>query len=135
MYGLTYKQGQELAFNYAAALKKKYPQSWDRDKRAGKDWILSFMKRHQDLSLRTPENTSLARGIAFNKPNVSTFFDNYVQLLKKFKNTPGRIIKIDETGIPTVLPSPKRIAEKGKKQIGAVASRERGENVIPKPKL
>lgn len=31
------------------------------------------MRRHQDLSLRTPDCTSLARG--FNKESVSTFFD------------------------------------------------------------
>ncbi|KAJ8947199.1 hypothetical protein NQ318_015547 [Aromia moschata] len=41
----------------------------------------------------------------------------------------NRIINIDETGIPTVMQHPRVIAPKGKKQIGAVASQERGENV------
>ncbi|KAJ8897007.1 hypothetical protein PR048_002353 [Dryococelus australis] len=42
---------------------------------------------------------------------------------------PNKIFNLDETGISTVLPSPKIIAETGKKQVGQVVARECGELV------
>ena len=40
------------------------------------------MKHHPQLTLRKQENTSLARATAFNKANVTEFFDNHEQALK-----------------------------------------------------
>ncbi|KAK9679889.1 CENP-B N-terminal DNA-binding domain [Popillia japonica] len=70
-----------------------------------------------DLSLRKPENTSLARGIGFNQAKVKDFFDNYLKLHKKFSFTPERIYNLDETGVQTVLKPPKIVAPKGKNKL------------------
>ncbi|KAF2882517.1 hypothetical protein ILUMI_23653 [Ignelater luminosus] len=67
-----------------------------------KDWLWGFMKRHTDLLLRKPESTSLSRSMAFNKPNL------------------------DETGITTVIRPIKIVSVKGTKQVGQIASSERG---------
>lgn len=125
-YGLSFQSCRTLAYELACELKSPYPPSWDTNKRAGKDWMQSFMKRHKDLTYRKPENTSLARATAFNKHNVDQFFDNYILVQKKYKFTPDRILNTDESGISTVLQAPKVIAPKGKKQVGQIVSGERG---------
>ena len=85
------------------------------------------MDRHKDLSLRKPESTSLMRSIGFTKAKVDTFFENYIQVLEKSKFRPENIYNLDETGITTVLKPTKVVSEKGKKQVGQIASAERGE--------
>lgn len=49
--------------------------------------------------------------------------------LDKYKFTPSRIWNVDETGITTVQKPKKVVAARGKKQIGAATSAERGELV------
>lgn len=41
---------------------------------AGKDWLTSFLQRQNDLSIRTPEPTSLARVAGFTERKVRGFF-------------------------------------------------------------
>jgi len=105
-YGLTYIQTRTLAYEFAKKLNKKYPVRWDQKRCAGIDWLSGFMKRHP-LSLRKPENTSVARATAFNKENVQTFFKNYSKVLQDEKFTPDRIYNLDETSVPMVLQAPK----------------------------
>ncbi|KAK9746981.1 CENP-B N-terminal DNA-binding domain [Popillia japonica] len=86
-YGLTYTDIRKLAYSYAIlvinALIQKIGaiQKWlvsigsnrlcdgmksYNSKMAGFDWVKSFMRRHEKLTLRKPENTSLARATTFN---------------------------------------------------------------------
>lgn len=87
------------------------------------------MQRHRDLSLRKPENTSLSRSMAFNRPVVNDFFEKYTSVLEKYQFIAGEIWNLDETGLSTVMPSTRVVATKGKKQIGQITSQERGELV------
>lgn len=87
------------------------------------------MKRNKDLSLRKPESTSLFRGTGFNKSRVEEFFQNFTAILEKHKFTAQQIFNLDETGITTVMKPVKVVSSKGKKQVGQVASGERGELV------
>lgn len=73
-YGLTKREVRNLAYQFAVARKKNYPESWNEQKNAGKEWLRQFLKRYPDLSLRKPEATSLGRSTSFNKINVSSFF-------------------------------------------------------------
>ena len=61
-YGLTALEARRLAAEFAAKCipEEKMPSSWASTKCAGKDWLRGFLKRN-DLSLRTPEATSMAR--------------------------------------------------------------------------
>nr|CAI5839755.1 unnamed protein product [Callosobruchus analis] len=130
-YGLTYEIIRQLAYEYAKALPNcKVPTKWDLNKIAGRDWLLGFMDRHKnELSLRKPENTSLARSVAFNKPVVDNFFSKYSSILEKYKFSPNQIWNLDETGLTTVMEPPKVVASKGKKQVANVSSQERGESI------
>lgn len=106
-YGLAYIQTRKLAFDYAMRLEKVIPKSWKINESAGVDWMKCFMRRHPNLSLRKPENTSLARTVSFNKTNAKEFLDNYTEVMQRYNFQPAQIFNLDETGITTVMPSPK----------------------------
>lgn len=128
-YGLTYLQIRTLAFEYASALPNcKYPNKWNETKKAGIDWLRAFMRRNKNqISLRKPENTSLARATGFNKTSVAEFFKNYAAVIKKHNFKPEQIFNLDETGVTTVMKPVKVVSTKGKKQVSQAASAERGE--------
>lgn len=128
-YGLTRVEVRKLAYQFASAKEKRYPDIWNERKIAGKEWLRQFMTRHTDLSLRKPEATSLARSTAFNRVNVTTFFDNYKSVLSRGTFSAEQIWNIDETGITTVHVPPKIISPKGVKQVGQMTSGERGQNI------
>lgn len=81
------------------------------------------------LSLRKPESTSLFRSTGFNRARVTEFFNNYKAVLQRYNFRGDSIYNLDETGISTVLKAVKVVSTKGKKQVGQVASGERGELV------
>ncbi|KAJ8942136.1 hypothetical protein NQ318_021644 [Aromia moschata] len=64
---LSRKEFLQLTFQLAEKL--KIPHRFSKTKKmAGKDFYQAFMSRHPDLSLRTPESTSLMRCVGFNRP-------------------------------------------------------------------
>lgn len=86
-YGLSITELRELAYQFAKKLNLEYPQ---------------FMARHRELSLRTPEQTSLNRVKAFCKTNVDNFFANYGRLMDTFHFEGNNIWNMDESGFSTV---------------------------------
>ncbi|XP_070529630.1 tigger transposable element-derived protein 1-like [Cardiocondyla obscurior] len=126
-FGLTIKDLRHLAFQLAE--KYKLPHRFNKELQlAGWKWYYQFKKTHPQISLRTPEATSMARCRGFNKKVVFEFFDIYEKILDDFKFTPNQIYNVDETGLSTVHKPAKILALKGKHQVGAVTSGERGLN-------
>ena len=124
-FGLTATDLRRLA--YQLAEKYKIPHRFNREKEiAGKKWYYKFMKDNPCLSLRTPEATSMARARDFNKECIYGFFDKYEAILDEYKFTANQIYNVDETGLSTVHKPSKIIAQKGKHQVGALTSGERG---------
>nr|CAI5850136.1 unnamed protein product [Callosobruchus analis] len=128
-YGLTRKQTMQLAFEFAKANSKKIPESWTSNNTAGKDWFRGFLSRNSEISLRTPEATSLSRTTSFNKKNVVDFFTNLKTVREKYNFEPQNIYNCDETGCTTVQECPKVVASKKSKQVGQVTSADRGTTV------
>lgn len=126
LFGLTLTDLRKLAFELAEANNINHP--FNKEKQlAGKDWLYGFLKRHPKLSLRNPEPTSMARAKGFNRNAVGQFFDLLESLLKEHKFSPNEIYNVDETGIMTVPNKPSKVlALRGKKQVGALSSTERG---------
>lgn len=126
-FGLIPEEVRKLAYECAIKLElTNIPSNWNEKKMAGEDWFQNFMKRNPELSLRTPEATSLSRATSFNKTNVQDFFEKYRTLLEKYKFNPSRIWNVDETGVMAVQKPKKIVAARGKKQVGAITSAERG---------
>ncbi|XP_064606151.1 uncharacterized protein LOC135471033 [Liolophura sinensis] len=127
-HGLSVKQTRKLAWQYAKANLNTYPAQWDTNQEAGQDWFYGLIKRNPELSLRTPEATSIARATAFNRQNVNVFFEQYQDILSRpnFKLEPHRLWNLDETGVKTVADTTKVISQKCLKQVGQISSAERG---------
>lgn len=129
LYGLTKVCVRKLAYQYAKQLGLNYPNQWDLKQIAGKEWLVGFMHRAKDLSLRTSEATTLSRATSFNKYNVSQFFANLKDILQRKQFPPQNIYNLDETAVTTVQKPPKVISSKGQKQVEQVTSAERGQLV------
>ncbi|KAG5887514.1 hypothetical protein JTB14_036237 [Gonioctena quinquepunctata] len=75
----------------------------------------------------SPEPTSLARAMGFNRRSVEQFFLLLAEMMEKPKIPPERIYNVDETGIMTV---PKKrskcLSLCGNQQGGCWSSAERG---------
>lgn len=127
-YGLTFKTLRKIAYEYASLNNVDHPFCTET-KLAGKDWAYKFISKY-NLSMRTPNPTSLARMMGFNKVQIERFFDNLSQLYQKYNFPPGSMYNMDESGISTVPNRiPKIVSTKGKKIVGKVSSAERGETV------
>lgn len=128
-HGLTINDICKLGFQYAKKAGADYPDSWNELEKANKTWYYGFMRRHPNLSLKTPTQTSANRAMAFNKQTVDEFFNLLSATLDAHKFPPERIWNADESGFPTVpTKTVKVVAEKGKK-VGIHSSGERGTNV------
>jgi hypothetical protein len=129
LFGLTMRDLRCLA--YQLAQRNNLPHKFCNKKcMAGEDWIKSFLTRHPNLSIREPEATSGARAMGFNKVAVNQFFSLLENSIDKHNLTAERSYNCDETGV-TVNPKcqSKIIALKGKRQVGALTSSERGQTV------
>ena len=55
-FDLLVEKCKELAFRFAIENKMPVPESWERDRKAGKQWWKSLKNRHH-LSIKKPEAT------------------------------------------------------------------------------
>lgn len=126
-FGLTRSDIRSLAFQIAKKNNIQTPFNILKQC-AGKDWLYGFLKRHKTkLSLRAPTGTSIDRAKGFTKENVKIFFDILDDTYNKYNFQPSNIWNVDETGLSIVQSKqPQIIAKKGKRQIGAMTSAERG---------
>ena len=124
-YGLTRNDVRKIAFELAERNNIEHPFT---DGMAGRAWFDHFMYRHKNrLSVRKSTGTSYARALGFSKESVGKFFDILEQEFEKHSYPADRIFNVDESGLSIVQSKiPKIIGLKGKRQIGALTSAERG---------
>jgi hypothetical protein len=127
-YGLTRQTVLRLVYQIAKA--NNIATRFNDDKQiAGKEWLRGFLHRHPEISLRVPEASSLARAAGFNRQRVGEFFNLLQNTVHDEDLTPDRIFNMDETGFSSVQKPQKVFARKGKHQVGAITSGERGRNI------
>ncbi|GBP55030.1 Tigger transposable element-derived protein 1 [Eumeta japonica] len=123
-YGLTRMDVRRMVYQLAS--KNNLPNHF-KNEVAGRAWLDLFLRRHKEVSVRKPTGTSYARVQGFNRFAVKTFFDILGAELQKRHYPPDRIFNVDETGLTIVQSKiPEVIGKKGKRQIGALTSAERG---------
>ncbi|XP_004205447.1 uncharacterized protein LOC101238624 [Hydra vulgaris] len=105
------------------------PLALDRAKKAGRDWLIGFLKRNPKLSVRKPEATLIVRALAFNWYTIDIFFIKLQERISESKATSFKIFNLDKTGFTTVQKTFFVIASNGTKYVGQITSRERGELV------
>lgn len=125
-YGLTRADVRRLAFQLCERNGVQHP--FGKDGIAGRAWFDHFMNRHKDvLSLLKPTATSFARANNFNEDAVNGFFNILEAEFERHQYPPQRVFNVDETGISIVQSkTPRIVGLKGKKQVGALSSAERG---------
>ena len=69
--GLSCMEARKLAVDFARANSISVPNSWTRTGLAGPDWLSEFQRRNE-LSLRSPEATSMARATASTRSQSAT---------------------------------------------------------------
>jgi hypothetical protein len=124
LFGLSTADLRKLAFEIAQYKKIDHPF---QNNTAGKKWLCGFLQRNPNLSIRSPEPTSLGRAIGINEPTIQSFMNLYRSELDKERFTPDCIYNVDETGLTVVHRPRKVLASKGEKQVGKVTSEEKGE--------
>lgn len=114
-YGLRSSDIRSIAFQLA--LRNRLPNTFNKNMgTAGKKWLRGFVKRHPNLTFRTPEKLSVARAKGFTKEKVDAFFKLLKDEAKILDFPPHRIYNCDETGITVVQGrTSKVISIKGKK--------------------
>ena len=120
MFSMTAKYLMGLAYEVAVAHGiKKFSNV---KKSAGKKWYYNCMRRHPDMSLRSPEPASLARATGFNREAVYNFFDLLEKRIDEHNFTPAKIYNVDETWHSTVETTSKVLSTKGKHQVGVTVT-------------
>lgn len=71
-FGLRVKDIRVLAYQLALKNNLQHPLQSESGM-AGKKCLRNFMKRHPDLSYRTPRSVSISRAKAFTKENLDVF--------------------------------------------------------------
>nr|XP_018906716.1 PREDICTED: uncharacterized protein LOC109036800 [Bemisia tabaci] len=126
-YGLTRESLGKLAYLLAEANHIKHPF---KNETAGRDWVFKFLERHPELRFRKPEPTSIARAAGFNRQAVDRYFDNLLSVYRAlgFHLSASDVYNMDETGVHTTSNNPPKVLSvKGRKQVGVIASAERGQ--------
>ena len=82
MHGLTTLDVRRIAYELAVKLNVKHGFN-PETKMAGKEWLRSFMKRNEDLSISSPEATNISRAVGFNRKPQHLAQESVKQRLRK----------------------------------------------------
>src|SRR6218665_978807 len=126
-YGMSTADLRRIAYDFAEI--NNVNHSFNRRQRmAGKDWMMNFIKRHH-LAVRIPQSTSMNRVLAFEREKVDRFFSLLKSIYDQEHIDPRHIYNLDESGVTSVPEPGKILAIKGRKQVGRIASGEKGRTV------
>ena len=126
-FGFTRLDIRRIAYEYAEKRSIQHNFS-KKTMMAGYDWFQSFISRHKGLSVRKPENLSLARAMNVNEIVVNKHFSD---LLIEMNNNdlldrPECIWNLDESGLQDVFTSGDVVAS-STGRVFNITSREKGE--------
>ncbi|KAJ4425644.1 hypothetical protein ANN_27840 [Periplaneta americana] len=125
-YGLTRTDVKRMA--YQLAQRNNIPHPFGSNVTAGRAWFDLSIRRHKNkLTIHKPIGTSFSRANGFNREAINKFFDMLEAEYDKHSYPADRVYNVDETGLTVVQSKiPHVIGLKGKRQVGAITSAERG---------
>ncbi|XP_062541699.1 uncharacterized protein LOC134209705 [Armigeres subalbatus] len=122
-----------LASKVAAYLRKHPRDNLSRNYVPGRKWLEGFMRRHPQLTLRTPEGITSASA-KVSEQDIRKWFKTVEDYLVEnniadILNDPSRILNGDETGFCMNVPPKKVLATKGVKNVPFVENQNGKQNV------
>jgi len=122
-FGLTMAKVMRLAYQLAVrnGIKNQFCKI---NEKAGRKWLKNFLRRHPQISVRTPEVLSLSRARGFIPESV---FEIYKPAMDTIQHNPARLYDCNKTSISVVQHKHTKILGlKDKRQISSLQSAERG---------
>jgi len=95
------------------------------NKCGGVGWLKGFLRRHQNLSVCTPEATSISRAVIFNQLQIATFYNVLKEVLDNTQADALKIWNMDETGLNNVHKPVNITATKDVQTVEKITSGER----------
>ena len=86
-HGLSTDKVKMLAYEFATQNQLPIPRNWADERKAGRELLSLFIKCH-NLSLRTPEATTIRRATSFNRYTVGVSFRNISDLMDRYHFAP-----------------------------------------------
>lgn len=124
-FPLTPMEVRNFACDYAQGLGKDVNFEADL---LSKNWFYRFMRRHEDLTTKTPKEMSIFRATAATPQKIDAFFARLNYLMKEHKITsPDQLWNVDETGLCNMVKTTKTVGKKSSKH-PYCTSGEHGEN-------
>jgi hypothetical protein len=77
-YGLPRAEFKEVVHNFEQKNAIPHPS---QNAAAGDEWLVGFICRHPDITLRSPEPTSVARNRGFSRPQATRFYTLLSELI------------------------------------------------------
>jgi hypothetical protein len=101
VFGLTIANVMRLAYQVAVrnGIKNQFCK---RTEKAGRKWLKNVLRRHPEISVRTPEDLSLSRARGFTPDSVARFFLIYEPAKYTIQHNPAGLYNCDEIGITVV---------------------------------
>ncbi|KAI4455501.1 hypothetical protein MML48_9g00007999 [Holotrichia oblita] len=129
-YRLTHKILRKCVSTFCEENNLNHPFFTEK-KMVGRFWIIGFLQRHQEISIRKAQSMNPARPQKLNKFIIKDYFDKLKTVLQELDLTDKseRIYNVDEKGCRLTLHHQQTVlAQKGAKRVYLVAP-EHGENV------
>ena len=125
-FGLTKEGVMGMAFSIVNKSQCFHPL---KNGSAGRAWFEGFVRRHPQLTIRSPQPLSYSRAVCANQDTITDFFGKLGAIYGKLNlvSKPMQIYNCDETGVTIAFKPHKVVAEIGCRNVYAVSAAERGE--------
>ena len=117
-FGLTKEGVMGMTFSNVNKSQRLHPF---KNGSAGRAWFEGFVRRHPQLTIRSPQPLSYSRAVCANQDTISDFFGKLGAIYGKLNlvSKPMQIYNCDETGVTIVFRPPKVVAEIGCRNVYA----------------
>ncbi len=124
-FGLSRERVMSTAYSIVTKSHRQHPFN---NGMAGRAWFEGFLRRHPNLTIRSPQPLSYCRAFNANHETISDFYGKLGAIYGRLNllSKPMQIYNCDETGVTIVFKPGKVIAKLGRSNVYSVSAAERG---------